>query len=126
MNILFWVLQVIIAFFCIAGAMWRFKNFDKAAQGVPSIRALSRRTWNAINAFEIICSVGLIVPMALGWMPVLTPIAATLLAAEHFAMTGWHMKFFGFKFRAANPAAWSVSLGAASALLAVGRFCCAG
>jgi hypothetical protein len=48
--------------------------------------------------------------------------SATLLAAENFAMTGWHTRFFGFKFRAANPAAWSFSLGAVSALVAVGRF----
>lgn len=126
MNIFFWVLQAILAFFCISGAAWRFKNFEKAAQGVASIRALPSGLWNAINIFEILCSVALIVPQASGWMPILTPVAAALLALEQFVMAGWHMNFLGFKFRAANPAAWSVTLGAISALVAVGRFCCVG
>ena len=80
MSILLWIIQGVIALFCIMGSVWRFNNYEQAAKDVPSLNALSYGMWNAIGAFEIICALGLILPGLLKMKPVLTPIAAACLA----------------------------------------------
>lgn len=122
MNILLWVLQVVIAIFCFMGAAWRFSNYEQAAKDVPSMAALSHGMWNAIGAFEILCAIALIVPAILKIKPILTPIAATLLAVELLLVTGLHVKYFGFQMQATNPAMWSGMLCLLSAFIAYGRF----
>jgi formate-dependent nitrite reductase membrane component NrfD len=121
MNILLWILQVLVAWFCVVGAVWRFLNYDQAAKGIVSVQALSYGTWNAIGVFEIGCSLGLILPGAFKVKPSLTPIAAACLAVELLLVTGLHVHYFGFQFQATNPAAWSFTLAILSAFVAYGR-----
>lgn len=122
MNILLWALQVVIAFFCFSGAGWRFANYEQAAKDVPSMAALSHGMWNAIGIFEIICAVCLIIPGAFNFKPMITPVAAALLAVELLLISGLHIKYFGFQMTATNPAVWSGMLCILSAVVAFGRF----
>jgi hypothetical protein len=121
-NIFLWILQIGIAVFCGAGAVWRFFNYAAAAQDVPSMAALSRATWNIIGVFEVVCALGLVLPGLLGMKPGLTPIAASLLAVEMLLITVLHAKYFGLTFQATNPAIWSLGLSLAAAFVAYGRF----
>src|SRR5690606_33125576 len=41
MNIILWILQVLVAFLCGSGALWRVANYAKDAQDIASVRALS-------------------------------------------------------------------------------------
>jgi putative oxidoreductase len=121
-NIVLWILQGVIALFCIMGSIWRFNNYEQASKDVPSLNALSYGVWNAIGAFEIICALGLILPGVLKMKPILTPVAAACLAVEMLLVTGLHVKFFGFQVTATNPATWSFMLAVLVAFVAYGRY----
>lgn len=122
MNIVLWALQGVLAFFCVSGAVWRFKNYEEASKDVPSMAALSQGMWNAIGAFEIICALGLILPGLLKMKTILTPIAAACLAVELLLVTALHVSHFGFEVKATNPATWSFALAILAAFIAYGRF----
>lgn len=121
MNILLWTLQIILAFFCVTGSVWRFLNYEQAAKDVASMKALSYGMWNAIGVFEILCAVGLILPGIFKLKPSYTGIAAAALAVEMLLISGLHVKFFGFQLKVTNPAAWSLSFCILAAFVAYGR-----
>ena len=121
MNILLWGLQIVVAFFCVMGSVWRFTNYEQASKNIASLQALSCGMWNAIGIFEIICALGLILPGAFKARTILTPIAAACLTVEMLLLTGLHVHFFGFQFQPANPAAWTITLAVLSAFVAYGR-----
>lgn len=77
--------------------------------------------WQALGALEVVGAVFLIVPAALTWNPILTPIAAAVLSLETLAIAGrYAMK--SVKFTAANPFAWALVLALLIAFVAFGRF----
>lgn len=121
MNVFFWVLQVVVAFFCVSGAVWRYSNYA-IAKDIASLQALSFGTWNAIGAFEVVCSILLILPAILKWSHKITPIAAACLAVELLLVTALHVHYFGFEIKAANPGTWSFGLAVLSSVIAYGRF----
>ena len=86
MNILLWILQVALALFCLAGGAYKLFQFDELAK-VPATAALPRAGWGAIGVLEMLCAVLLIVPVAVKWMPILTPLAAAVLAVEALALS---------------------------------------
>src|SRR5690606_2025107 len=96
MNILLWILQAVVALFCISGAAWRFSNYEMAAQDVPSMAALPYGVWNVIGLFEVVCALGLILPGLVKRKKFLTPLAAAGLAVELFLVSALHISFFGF------------------------------
>lgn len=122
MAIGLWVLQVLIAIFCVMGAMWRFSNFEQAAKSVASIRALSRTTWNVIGIFEVLCALGLILPGLLGVTLVITTLCAAALCIELLLITALHVRFFSLTLRATNPAVWAFSFAILSGILALARY----
>ena len=60
MNILLWVLQILLALHTVMGAVWKFSN--SAEQTVPSLKAIPHGVWLAMSVFELLCSLGLILP----------------------------------------------------------------
>ena len=50
--------------------------------GGPSLGALARQAWMALGILELVCAAGLIVPAGFRSQPVLTELAATVLAIE--------------------------------------------
>lgn len=121
MNVCLWVVQGVVAFFCISGAAWRYSNYA-TAKDIASLQALSFGAWNAIGAFEVVCALLLILPAFFKWSPKITPIAATCLAVELLLVTALHVHYFGFELKAANPGTWSFGLAVLSAFIAYGRF----
>ena len=93
MNILLWVLQVLAALLYGASGVMKIFMFDKISADVPSFGALPRPVWAALGVLELICVAGLIVPMAFGWHPSLTAVAATVLAIESLVFIGVHVKY---------------------------------
>lgn len=122
MNILLWVVQVVVAIYCIMGSLWRFSNYDAVAKGLASIQAFSPAVWNVIGVFEIVCALGLLLPGVFKTQINLVAIAATGIAVEMLLLTGWHFHFYGFEFRATNPTLWTLGLAIAAAFIAYGRF----
>lgn len=118
MNIALWIVQGALALLCLSGGAFKaFNPGDVASQ----IRALPLGAWRALGGFEVLGGVLLIVPAAFGWMPVLTPLAATLIAIEALALSALYANY-SLQLTAANPLVWSVAIGLMAALVAFGRF----
>jgi hypothetical protein len=115
-NILLWVLQVLAALLYGASGCMKVFMFDKVSADVPTFGALPRKAWMALGIVELICTVGLIAPAALHWLPVLTVVAATVLAIESLVFIGVHAKY-----REITPVIMSAVLGLLMAFVAFGR-----
>jgi uncharacterized membrane protein YphA (DoxX/SURF4 family) len=116
MNILLWVLQVLAALLYGASGVMKIFLFDKISADVRSFDALPREAWLSLGIFELVCTVGLIVPAALRWRPALTGVAAALLALESLVFIWVHVKY-----REVPPIVMSAVLGLLMAFLAYGR-----
>ena len=116
MNILLWVLQVLAALLYGASGVMKVFMFDKVSEGVPSFGALPRAAWKALGILELVCTVGLIVPAALHWQPVLTVVAATVLTIESVVFVWVHAKY-----REITPIILSGVLGLLMAFIVYGR-----
>ena len=116
MNILLWVLQILGALVYGASGVMKVFMFDKVSGDVPSFGALPRKVWMALGIIELVCTIGLIVPSALHWRPVLTVVAASILAIESLVFIGVHVKY-----REVAPIIMSAVLGLLMAFIAYGR-----
>ena len=116
MNILLWVLQVLAALLYASSGVMKVFMFDKVSQDVPSFGALPRKSWTALGILELVCVVGLIVPDAFHWQPLLTIPAATVLAVESLVFVGVHVRY-----REVSPTILSGVLGLLMAFIAHGR-----
>jgi uncharacterized membrane protein YphA (DoxX/SURF4 family) len=68
--------------------VWKFSNSE---QTVPALNAIPRAVWLAMGVFELLCSLGLILPAFNKTLGVLTPVAAACIAAEMLAFCGLHI-----------------------------------
>jgi uncharacterized membrane protein YphA (DoxX/SURF4 family) len=116
MNILLWVLQVMAALLYGSSGVMKVFLFDKISQDVPSFGAMPRNAWTTLGVLELVCTVGLIVPDAFRWHPLMTVLAATILAVESLVFIDVHVKY-----REASPIILSAVLGLLMAFLAYGR-----
>ena len=93
MNILLWVLQILAAMLYGASGIMKIFLFDTVSKDVPSFGALPRQAWMALGIIELVCTIGLILPAAFRWQPILTVIAASILAIESLVFIGVHVKY---------------------------------
>ena len=93
MNILLWVLQVLAALLYGSSGVMKTFMFEKISQDIPSFGALPREAWMALGIFELVCTMGLIIPAAFHWRPHLTVLAAALLAVESLVFIWVHVKY---------------------------------
>jgi len=120
MNVLLWVPQVALALLSLAGGAYKVFMFEELAK-VPTTSALPREGWAALGLFEILCGVLLLVPAALKWMPVLTPLAAAALAVESIVLAALYARY-SLQLAATNPLVWVVAMGVMAAFVAYGRY----
>jgi hypothetical protein len=120
MNFLLWVIQIVLALLSLAGGAYKVLQFDELAK-VPSTGALSRGGWAALGVFEMLCAVLLVVPAAVKWMPVLTPLAAAALALESVALAVLYARY-SLALTVTNPLVYVVVMGLMAALVAYGRY----
>ena len=93
MNITAWILQGLLAFvFLMAGFMKAFSPKEKLAAQMGWVNDYSSGTVKFIGLSEILGSIGLILPYALGIVPVLTVIAALALALVMVLAIPVHIK----------------------------------
>ena len=116
MNILLWVLQGLTAILYAASGIMKVFMFDKISRDVPSFGALPRVAWLSLGILELVCTAGLIVPLAFRWHPTLTVVAAVLLAVESVLFVWVHMKYTEM-----TPIIMSGVLGLLMAFIAYGR-----
>src|SRR5271170_1407280 len=116
MNILLWVLQILAALLYGASGVMKVFMFDKVSHDVPSFGAMPRKAWMAFGILELVCTVGLIVPAALHWQPMLTVVAAAVLMIESIVFIWVHSKYGEL-----TPIIMSAVLGLIMAFIAYGR-----
>ncbi|WP_263382554.1 DoxX family protein [Granulicella arctica] len=68
-------------------SLWRCES------GRPVLWCLPRDVWTCLGVLELVCGVGLIVPGALHWRPMLTVVAAVLLTIESSVFVWVHMNY---------------------------------
>jgi hypothetical protein len=117
MNVFLWVLQVALALLYFAGGAYKVFAFDEIAN---QMRALSRGGWSALGMLEMLGAILLVVPAATKWMPVLTPLAAAVLALEALALSGLYAQY-SLELSATNPLIWSVVMALLAGFVAYGR-----
>ena len=118
MNLLLWVLQVALTLLYLAGGAYKLFMSDELANQMV---ALSRAGWGALGVLEMVCAVLLIVPAALKWKPLLTPLAAAVLALETLILAALYAQY-SLELAATNPLVWSVVMGLLVAFVAYGRY----
>lgn len=118
MNILLWVLQLVLALLYLSGGAYKAFSFDQVA---TQLTALSRGGWRALGIFEMLGAVLLIAPAALKWKPLLTPLAAAVLALETFALAALYAQY-SLQLAATNPLVWALVMGLLAAFVAYGRY----
>ena len=116
MNILLWVLQSLAALLYSASGVMKAFMFDKVSHDVPSFGALPRRVWIPLGIMELICVVGLVVPVVFRGLSVMTATAAAILAIESLAFIGVHAKY-----REVGSMIMCGALGLVMAFIAYGR-----
>jgi uncharacterized membrane protein len=81
MNVFLWILQgVLAAMFLMAGAQKSTQPKEKLAPKMPWVEDFPAGTVRFIGIVELLGAIGLVLPAALGIVPILTPMAATGLA----------------------------------------------
>lgn len=117
MNIVLWILQGLLALLCISGGAFQIFKLDDLKKNVAAMRELPPGLWACLGAFGIVAGLCLILPMALGVLPVLTPIAAVGVAAQSLLISGFYVKY-GDR----PPLPYSLTMAILAAVIAVGRF----
>lgn len=118
MNVLLWILQVALALLYLSGGAYKLFSFDQLAKQFGS---LSRGGWRVLGAIEMLGAILLIVPHATDWMPILTPLAAIVLALETLFLVGIYARH-SLKLTAENPLIWAVVMALLVGFVAYGRF----
>ncbi len=116
MYILLWTLQIILALHTIMGAVWKFRSSDRV---VPSLGAIPRKVWLGLSSFELICSVGLLIPLLAASLAMLAPLAALGIGAEMLLFCGVHLRAGATKH---GPLVYWLVVAALCAFVAYGRF----
>ena len=116
MNLLLWILQIIAALMYASSGVMKTFMLAKIRVGVRSFDGLPNTTWKTLGLVELVCAVGLILPDARHWQPILAVLAAAILAAESVLFIWVHAKF-----RETSPLIMCAVLGLMMAFVAYGR-----
>lgn len=115
MNNLLWILQVLLAVHTAIGAFWKFSNSE---QTVPALSAIPHGVWLGLSGVELLCAVGLVLPVLSRPLGIATPIAALVIAAEMLLFVG--LFFLGGKGSYEQLVYWLIVAGIC-AFVAYGR-----
>jgi hypothetical protein len=117
MNILLWVLQIALAWLCIAGGIFQIFKLEQLKTGVAAMRALPAGLWAFLGAFGCLAGLCLVLPAAVGVLPRLTPIAALAVAAQSLLITALYLHYGD-----SSPLPYSIAMAIIAAFIAYGRF----
>jgi uncharacterized membrane protein YphA (DoxX/SURF4 family) len=118
MNVLLWVLQVVLALLYLAGGAYKLTSFDQLSN---QMTALPPGGWRTLGVLEILGGILLIGPAATKLMPVLTPLAAIVLALETLALAALYARY-SLRLNATNPLIWAAVMMLLVAFVAYGRY----
>lgn len=110
MNILLWVLQVLLALYYLMGGSWMISKVPPAW-----LKIMPKPAWITLGLLQILFALEMVVPDAVGFLPILTPIAAVGVVVETLSVSALtRVKFQGFL--------WVLVPALLSLFVAYGRF----
>jgi hypothetical protein len=118
MNILLWVAQAVLALLYFSGGAYKIFSSEALAS---QMGALPPAGWGALGALELAGAVLLIVPAVTKWRPVLTPLAAGVLALETLGLAALYASY-STELAATNPMVWALVMGLLVSFVAYGRY----
>lgn len=94
MNILLWILQgLLAAMFLMAGLMKLFQPKEKLKEKMGAwVDAISESKFKLIGFLEFLGAIGMVLPMLINVMPVLTPLAAVGISMTMIGAMNLHIK----------------------------------
>lgn len=116
MKIALWVLQILAALLYGVSGVMKVFMFDQISGQVPSFAALPRAAWTGLGIVELLCVVGLILPVAVRSNSALSGVAAAVLAIESLIFIWVHLQY-----GEVGSLIMSATLGVLMAFLAYGR-----
>lgn len=78
MNTFLWILQGLLAFHTLTGAIWKFYYSE---QTIPVLQALPHEVWLGLGVVELLAGLGLVLPV-FKRLGLLAPISASFITAE--------------------------------------------
>lgn len=117
MNALLWTLQIALAVLCVSGGAYQIFMLDELRKGVTAMRALPKALWQFLGALGCVAGVALVVPGAAISLPLLTPIAAAIVAVQSTLISGFYLRF-----RDKAPLPYSLVMVMLAVFICVGRF----
>ena len=117
MNIFLWVLQILLALHTIMGAVWKFSH--SAEKTMPSLKAIPHKVWIGLSLFELLCSLGLVLPALNPLWDHLALLAAIGIAAEMLIFCGIHLRSGAVN---RGPMVYWLVVAALCAVIVYGRF----
>ena len=122
MNVALWIAQSLLALLLLAGGAYKLFQSGALEAQVAAVPAI---VWKLLGPIEIIGGLLLILPLALRWMPQLTPLAAVVLLVESLGLSVLFARQ-STALSAENPLVWSVAMAALLVFVAVGRWAVTG
>ncbi|MBK8900928.1 MAG: DoxX family protein [Anaerolineaceae bacterium] len=117
MNIALWIVQgILAAAFLMAGGMKLTQPKEKLAGNMGWVEDFSQNTVRLIGGLEVLGAIGLILPLALGILPVLTGAAALGLVLTMIGAALTHIRR-----RETSMLVPNLILGGLAAFVVVGR-----
>lgn len=93
MNIILWIAQALLAFaFFGAGIMKVTQPREKLMERMKYVEDFSDNIIKIIGALEVAAAIGLILPLALGILPILTPLAGAGLVLTMIGAIITHLR----------------------------------
>ena len=113
-----WVVQALLALFNLAGGGYKVMNGGGWMEGQYGIPGAG---WRVLGVIEVLGAILLVVPLALNWMPELTPLAAVVLAVEALLLVVLYARK-SLKMTPQNPLPYALVQGVLAAVVAYGRY----
>ncbi|MBC7842011.1 MAG: DoxX family protein [Gemmatimonadaceae bacterium] len=88
MNLLLSALQILLAMHTAAGALWKLSNSENT---VPSLRSIPHGVWMLLIGIELLCAIGLVVPLFEKSRVRLAVISAAVIAGEMLLFSALHL-----------------------------------
>ncbi|MDF2724004.1 MAG: DoxX family protein [Paenibacillus sp.] len=92
MNIALWIVQALLGLVFLMAGVTKSFQYEKAKEKMPWAKEFSKGFVRFVGVSELLGAIGLILPYALGIVPVLTPIAAIGLALIMVLATVYHVR----------------------------------
>jgi uncharacterized membrane protein YphA (DoxX/SURF4 family) len=93
MNILLWIVQIALAWLCIAGGLFQVFKPDELELTVAAMRGLPHGLWMALGIFSSLAGLGLILPGLMRPYRWLVPLAAVGVALESLLVSSFYLYF---------------------------------